>query len=320
MAIQLQLRRGEEEDNDLFIGAPGEVTVDTTKNTLRVHDGATQGGYELAKATLSNAVITKSLTPRLSGQIDVGTITNKWRDLYLSNTINLGTSSISDNASIDGIKILTGSGKEININQSLSNVDSPTFNNLTIQGKIFGYEKTNPFFIVPTYSDLAEVALDEESRMIGMVVLTRSDNRLWQLKNDLQTWQEYVPRPIKQEVEYSITTLDSFEINDFEFEIGNSVIAYKVELSHPFMFEVYETAERDQSNPYKFIATLDHLIDDGSTILSDGSILRGRRYHIWSSFNAINKLYCRVTNITDTDAQNVSIKVTYSVLEYSSSV
>lgn len=45
MATQLQLRRGTTQANDLFTGANGEVTVDTTKHGLRVHDGSTQGGY-----------------------------------------------------------------------------------------------------------------------------------------------------------------------------------------------------------------------------------------------------------------------------------
>lgn len=45
MATQLQLRRGTTQANDLFTGANGEVTVDTTKHSLRVHDGSTQGGY-----------------------------------------------------------------------------------------------------------------------------------------------------------------------------------------------------------------------------------------------------------------------------------
>ena len=45
MATQLQLRRGTTQANDLFTGANGEVSVDTTTHGLRVHDGSTQGGY-----------------------------------------------------------------------------------------------------------------------------------------------------------------------------------------------------------------------------------------------------------------------------------
>lgn len=47
MAKVLQLRRGTTAQNDAFTGAVGEVTVDTTKKTLRLHDGSTAGGKEI---------------------------------------------------------------------------------------------------------------------------------------------------------------------------------------------------------------------------------------------------------------------------------
>lgn len=47
MAIQIQLRSGTTAEHSTFKGAVGEVTVDTTKNTLVVHDGVTAGGHPL---------------------------------------------------------------------------------------------------------------------------------------------------------------------------------------------------------------------------------------------------------------------------------
>ena len=44
MTEQLQLRGGTNAENNAFTGAPREVTVDTTFNQLRVHDGVNQGG------------------------------------------------------------------------------------------------------------------------------------------------------------------------------------------------------------------------------------------------------------------------------------
>ena len=49
MSKVLQLKGGTSVKHSTFIGADREVTVDTDKNTLIVHDGVTQGGYELAK-------------------------------------------------------------------------------------------------------------------------------------------------------------------------------------------------------------------------------------------------------------------------------
>ena len=51
MAKQLQLRKGTATEHDTFTGANGEVTVDTTNKTLRVHDGSTVGGTMLATST-----------------------------------------------------------------------------------------------------------------------------------------------------------------------------------------------------------------------------------------------------------------------------
>lgn len=51
MAKQLQLRKGTATEHNTFTGANGEVTVDTTNKTLRVHDGTTAGGTQLATLT-----------------------------------------------------------------------------------------------------------------------------------------------------------------------------------------------------------------------------------------------------------------------------
>lgn len=46
---QIQIRRGTSEQHENFTGALGEVTMDTTNKTLRIHDGETAGGVALAK-------------------------------------------------------------------------------------------------------------------------------------------------------------------------------------------------------------------------------------------------------------------------------
>lgn len=50
MAIQLQLRKGTTAQNDAFVGAEGELTMDTEKKQIRIHDGTTQGGVEIIGA------------------------------------------------------------------------------------------------------------------------------------------------------------------------------------------------------------------------------------------------------------------------------
>jgi len=51
MATQLKLRGGTTAEHSTFTGAVREVTVDTDKNTLVVHDGTTAGGHPLALAS-----------------------------------------------------------------------------------------------------------------------------------------------------------------------------------------------------------------------------------------------------------------------------
>jgi hypothetical protein len=58
MATQVQRRRGTTTEHSTFTGAPGELTVDTTKKTVVVHDGSTPGGFPLQPETALAAVAT----------------------------------------------------------------------------------------------------------------------------------------------------------------------------------------------------------------------------------------------------------------------
>ena len=49
MPTQVQFRRGTAAQNDNFTGAAGEISINTSNNTIRVHDGSTLGGIESAK-------------------------------------------------------------------------------------------------------------------------------------------------------------------------------------------------------------------------------------------------------------------------------
>lgn len=55
MSTQVRLRGGTTSQHSTFTGAEREVTVDTDKDTLVVHDGATAGGIPLAKQSAVDA-------------------------------------------------------------------------------------------------------------------------------------------------------------------------------------------------------------------------------------------------------------------------
>jgi hypothetical protein len=69
MATQVQYRRGTNAQNTAFTGALGEITVDTTNGTLRVHDAITAGGSNIATV----AYVTSQISSLSSNSISFGT-------------------------------------------------------------------------------------------------------------------------------------------------------------------------------------------------------------------------------------------------------
>ncbi len=72
MSTQIQFRRGSTTDHSTFTGAVGEITVDTTKKTVVVHDATTAGGFPLAlESSVSNAV-NKDGSVVMTGSLQIG--------------------------------------------------------------------------------------------------------------------------------------------------------------------------------------------------------------------------------------------------------
>ncbi len=69
MATQVQYRRGTNAQNAAFTGALGEITVDTTNGTLRVHNGVTAGGSNIATVSY----VTSQISSLSSNSISFGT-------------------------------------------------------------------------------------------------------------------------------------------------------------------------------------------------------------------------------------------------------
>ena len=67
MAYAIQRRRGTATEHNSFTGLAGEITVDTTNNTLRVHDGSTAGGHRLAKYSEITALGEGDITSVVAG-------------------------------------------------------------------------------------------------------------------------------------------------------------------------------------------------------------------------------------------------------------
>jgi len=117
MATQVQFRRGTTGQHSAFTGAVGEVTVDTEKKVLCVHDATTAGGFPTLLADASNAALpaNNSLNPcalKFSGDADTGIFS----------------------AGSDQIGLATGGVARLTIDSN-GNVSIPS-GNLTISGNV----------------------------------------------------------------------------------------------------------------------------------------------------------------------------------------
>lgn len=115
---RVQFRRGTDAEHQVFTGAPGEITVNTSNNSIHVHDGVTPAGVAAARSDFNNVtagIITGSL--RVGGANTLGThsyemtvgvgetagvIIDGGVDIYGSQNI-VGSSTITDgNFSVSG--------------------------------------------------------------------------------------------------------------------------------------------------------------------------------------------------------------------------
>jgi len=137
-AYAIQFRRGTTTEHSSFTGLLGEVTVDTTKKTIVVHDGSTAGGFALAldgaatsttTGTFSSNVtvggtlavtststmggdltMTGDILPSANVTYDLGSSTMMWKDIYV------GPGSLY----VNGKKVIEDDSGAINITTDIN--------------------------------------------------------------------------------------------------------------------------------------------------------------------------------------------------------
>ena len=116
MATQVQFRRGTTGEHSGFTGAVGEVTVDTEKKILCVHDATTPGGFPLLKEDGSNSSFAigslSSCALKFAGDPDTGLMST----------------------GADQVQLVTGGFARLTIDSN-GNVSIPS-GNLTISGNV----------------------------------------------------------------------------------------------------------------------------------------------------------------------------------------
>lgn len=126
MSTQLKLRRGTTAQHSAFTGAEGEVTVDTTKDTLVVHNGTTAGG----KPVLTE--VNPSYTGTLTGGTGVVNLGSGQVYKDASGNVGIGTS-----APIDKLVVLASNYRGVTLETTTSgNRPTLSFRNTSGAGAI----------------------------------------------------------------------------------------------------------------------------------------------------------------------------------------
>ena len=153
MATQVQFRRGTTSEHSSFTGAVGEVTVDTTLDTIRVHDGSTAGGTRIAKFSevgvkvVGDDSATLTITPddtlRIAGGDGITTSTDSAGTLSIAASSDLVVNSlespasttitVKDNLAIQG-KLIAEDSSVLNIDGGISVIGASEFSGAITSG------------------------------------------------------------------------------------------------------------------------------------------------------------------------------------------
>jgi hypothetical protein len=142
MAKQVQHRRGTTVQHNTFAGALGEITVDTTKRVVVVHDGVTYGGFPQARAsdvTAANLVIQSTQANLNILRADFTNLVNgSYLDSVTATNANVAaanarivTNTISINSLLGRVGVL-----ESNVSFTMANYQQWTSNVSTIDAAL----------------------------------------------------------------------------------------------------------------------------------------------------------------------------------------
>lgn len=125
-------------------------------------------------------------------------------------------------------------------------------------------------------------------------------------------WSPLTASVERKKFNYTIEDLPAGQVAEFTMDLGIASIVYALTVSRPCLVEVFSTEAKDETNPYTFLATLDHLTDDGTVLLDDGSVIQQRQYSIFANQEEPPRgaVYARVSNVDGT-AGPLTLNLTY---------
>jgi len=177
MAKQVIFRRGTTAQHVDFVGANGEVTVDTVKHVTVVHDGVTAGGWPAANATAVNSALSE-LTANAANQA-ASIISLTANAATQANTLaNLSANAASQQASIDAFILASNASAifaniaEVQANVTAANANiSILFGNATVQSEAIQLANAN---IIALQSGLVSTNANIANIVIGSTFVTQT--------------------------------------------------------------------------------------------------------------------------------------------------
>lgn len=207
------------------------------------------------------------------------------------------------NLSIDGdLVYFDVTNRRVGVNTSTPNVALDIIGDVAVTGNLFVGNATTTFYQLPFEEPPSGAVLTAEGA--GSTVTY---------------WAPGSPESSirRRRYETTITSLQGYGSVDLVLQLGVSAIVYQVSVSRPVKVEVFGTPDRNEPNPYTFIATADHLVDDGSVVLNDGSSFQSRQYSIFANMEEPPNpnVYVTISSISSLEA---ATPITLSLLYFPS--
>jgi len=143
MPTQIQLRRGSTVQTSTFTGAAGEITVDTDKKVVVVHDGASAGGIPLARGNHAQAAFDAANTTS-TGVTSAGSYANS--AYSTANTAATNATTADQRAVTSGVyanAAFAAANAKFSATGGTISGDVIVTGNLSVSGNVFQVDATN---------------------------------------------------------------------------------------------------------------------------------------------------------------------------------
>jgi hypothetical protein len=143
MPTQIQLRRGSTVQTSTFTGAAGEITVDTDKKVVVVHDGASAGGIPLARANHTQSAF-DAANATSTGATSAGSYANS--AYSTANTAATNATTADQRAVTSGAyanSAFAAANAKFSASGGTISGDVVVTGNLSVSGNVFQVDATN---------------------------------------------------------------------------------------------------------------------------------------------------------------------------------